>query len=110
MLLRVYSDCAHRPHLAEAHAWIPRLSPRKETVALQMNVCMHTGALGSLSGTPARADGCVCGPRAARRHSLLGLRFWASQRLLENAFKRVVSYWQGAPTCVTSLCCPPVSP
>ena len=31
-----------------------------------------------------------------RRHSLFGLRFWASQRLLENAYKRAVAYAQGA--------------
>ena len=41
------------------------------------------------------ADRAFC-PCLIRRHSLLGVRFWASQRLLENAFKRVVSYWQGA--------------
>lgn len=30
-----------------------------------------------------------------RRHSWIGVRFWASQRLVENAFRRFVAYAQG---------------
>ena len=30
-----------------------------------------------------------------RRHSLYGVRFWLSQRLIEGTFRRVVAYLQG---------------
>ncbi len=33
--------------------------------------------------------------RCHRRHSWIGVRFWASQRLVENAFRRFVAYAQG---------------